>query len=226
MIITRMVIDMDETRLRTIEQLQEFLRATPEVAFTAPPAGSAADDQRYEHISRVLARFDYPQRNKRERGVVLAYLRRTSGYSRAQLNRLVARWAVNRVAQTPLLKRYRAPAAPFARKYTAGDVALLVEMDRAHEDMCGPAIAHLLQRAHAVYGDPRYERLADLSGLTQRNQDQDGRRAHPQGDGQVGSSARSKCLTSRRRACSIWRVPAEARRRQRGSRIVAMLRVY
>ena len=154
---------MDETRLRTIEQLEEFLRATPEVAFTALGVGRAADDQRYEHISRVLARFDYPQRNKRERGVVLAYLRRTSGYGRAQLNRLVARWAVNRVAQTPLLKRYRAPAAPFARKYTPADVELLVEMDRAHEDVCGPAIAHLLQRAHAVYGDPRYERLADLS---------------------------------------------------------------
>ena len=154
---------MDETRLRTIEQLEDFLRATPEVAFTAPVMGSAADNQRYEHISRVLARFDYPQRNKRERGVVLAYLRRTSGYGRAQLTRLVARWAVNRVAQTPLLKRYRAPAAPFARKYTAADVELLVQMDRAHEDVCGPAIAHLLQRAHTVYGDPRYERLADLS---------------------------------------------------------------
>jgi len=52
-------------------------------------------------------------------------------------------------------------------------------MDRAHEDLCGPAIAHLyadhgmdpirrsvtppLQRVHTVYGDPRYERLADLS---------------------------------------------------------------
>jgi transposase InsO family protein len=158
-----MVIDMDETRLRTIEQLQQFLSATPEVAFTAPRAGSAADNQRYEHISRVLARFDYPQRNKRERGVVLAYLRRTSGYHRAQLTRLVTRWADNRVAQDPLVKRYRAPAAPFARKYTATDVELLVEMDRAHEDVCGPAIAHLLQRAHTVYGDPRYERLADLS---------------------------------------------------------------
>lgn len=154
---------MDETRLRTIEQLQQFLSATPEVAFTAPRAGSAADNQRYEHISRVLARFDYPRRNKRERGVVLAYLRRTSGYGRAQLNRLVARWFDNRVAQHPLVKRYRAPAAPFARKYTATDVELLVEMDRAHEDVCGPAIAHLLQRAHTVYGDPRYERLADLS---------------------------------------------------------------
>ena len=82
---------MAETRLRTIEQLEEFLRATPEVAFTAPGAGRAADNQRYEHISRVLTRFDYPQRNKHERGVVLAYLRRTSGYGRAQVNRLVAR---------------------------------------------------------------------------------------------------------------------------------------
>ena len=64
MIITGMVIDMDETRLRTIEQLQQFLSATPEVAFTAPALSGAQDNQRYEHISRVLARFDYPQRNK------------------------------------------------------------------------------------------------------------------------------------------------------------------
>ena len=154
---------MDETRLRTIEQLQQFLSATPEVAFTAPALSGAPDYQRYEHISRVLARFDYPQRNKRERGVVLAYLRRTTGYGRAQLTRLVARWADNRVAQRPLVKRYRAPAAPFARKYTPADVALLVEMDRAQEDVCGAAIVHLLERAHTTYGDERYARLADLS---------------------------------------------------------------
>jgi hypothetical protein len=156
-----MVINMDETKLRTIAQLQEFLDATPEVSFTGT-AGDG-DAQRYEHISRVLRRFDYSQRNKRERGVVLAYLRRTSGYSRTQITRLVARWVDNRLAQAPLAKRYCAPAAPFARKYTARDIELLVEMDRANEDVCGPAIAHLLHRAYNVYGDQRYERLADLS---------------------------------------------------------------
>ena len=120
MIITRVLIDMDETRLRTIEQLRQLFSATPEVVFAAPPAGSAADNQRYEHMSRVLARFDNPQRGKHERGVVLAYLRRTSGYGRAQLTRLVGRWyrQPNRLAQHPLDKRYRtrAPAAPFARR--------------------------------------------------------------------------------------------------------------
>ncbi len=152
---------MDETKLRTIAQLQEFLDATPEVSFTG--TGGDGDTQRYEHISRVLRRFDYPQRNKRERGVVLAYLRRTSGYSRPQITRLVARWDENRLATVPLAKRYRAPAAPFARKYTASDIELLVEMDRANEDVCGPAIVHLLKRAHGVYDDARYERLAGLS---------------------------------------------------------------
>ncbi len=152
---------MNESQLRTIAQLQEFLDATPDISFTA--AAGDGDTQRYEHISRVLRRFDYPQRGKRERGVVLAYLRRTSGYSRPQITRLVARWEENRLATVPLAKRYRAPAAPFARKYTSSDVELLVQMDRANEDVCGPATRHLLKRAHGVYGDARYERLAGLS---------------------------------------------------------------
>ena len=163
MIIKSMVINMDETRLRTIEQLEEFLKATPQVAFSAHKEGPAGDNQRYAQISRVLARLDYAHRKKRERGVVLAYLRRITGYGRAQMTRLVARWRANRAAQCPLVKLYRRPVAPFARKYTALDVELLVEMDRAHEDVCGPAIAHLLQRAHGVYDDKRYERLAELS---------------------------------------------------------------
>jgi hypothetical protein len=156
-----MVINMDETKLRTIAQLQEFLDATPEVSFTGTVGDG--DSQRYEHINRVLKRFEYRQCGKRERGVVLAYLRRTSGYSRTQITRLVARWDENRLATVPLAKRYRAPAVPFARKYTPADVGLLVEMDRANVDVCGPAVVHLLRRAYTVYGDPRYERLAGLS---------------------------------------------------------------
>ena len=36
-------------------------------------------------------------------------------------------------------------------------------MDKANQDVCGPAIAHLLQRAYTLYGDAHYERLAGLS---------------------------------------------------------------
>ena len=53
-----MVIDMNETKLDTIAQLQDFLKATPEVSFGG--IGEKDGNERYEHISRVLKRFDYP----------------------------------------------------------------------------------------------------------------------------------------------------------------------
>jgi hypothetical protein len=158
-----MVINMDESKLRTIAQLEEFLAATPGVSFSGVANAETGVDERYAHISRVLKRFDYFHRGKHERGVVLAYLQHTSGYSRAQIKRLVARWHENRLAEIPLVKRYCAPAAPFARKYTASDIELLVEMDKANADVCGPAIVHLFKRAFNTYGDKRYERLANLS---------------------------------------------------------------
>ena len=154
-----MVINMNESKLCTIEQIEHFLRASALIEFSK----FGDDTERYAHISRVLKRFDYPRRTKRERGVLRRYLQHTSGYSRAQMTRLVAQWHANRLAKAPLRKRYEAPTAPFARKYTPLDIELLVEMDRANEDVCGPAIAHLLKRAYKDYGDPRYERLATLS---------------------------------------------------------------
>jgi hypothetical protein len=36
-------------------------------------------------------------------------------------------------------------------------------MDKANEDVCGPAIVHLLRGAFSDYGDLRYERLSKLS---------------------------------------------------------------
>ena len=62
-----MVINMDESRLRTIEQIEQFLAASAEVTFTA----HGCDVERYAHISRVLKRFDYPRRSKHDRGVLL-----------------------------------------------------------------------------------------------------------------------------------------------------------
>ena len=156
-----MVINMDETKLRTIAQIEQFLAATPEIEFSGIAEGG--DVERYAHVSRVLKRFDFPARSKRERGVLRGYLCRTTGYSRAQITRLIARWGSNRLASIPLKKRYSAPSAPFVRKYTADDINLLVEMDQANVQVCGPAISHLFKRALRVYGDSRYVRLAELS---------------------------------------------------------------
>lgn len=58
LIITRMVINMDESRLTTIPQIEDFLSASASIEFKPEPG--AADVERYAHISAVLKRFDYP----------------------------------------------------------------------------------------------------------------------------------------------------------------------
>lgn len=78
--------------------------------------------------------------------MVLRYLLVTSGYSRAQLTRLLARV---HDGQRLLYMRYRAPAHAFARRYTPADALLAGEVDRAHGTLSGPSTAHLLWRVLA-----------------------------------------------------------------------------
>lgn len=154
-IIHPMVIDMNESQLKTVAQLRAFLEGTLTVVFQA----LSNDVQRYGLISAVLQRFAYRQLRRIDKGVVLRYLERITGYSRQQLTRLVGRYR----PATPLTKRYRAPVTGFRRKFTAADVKLLAQTDALHNTLSGPATRCLLQRAYTVYGDRRYKRLAVLS---------------------------------------------------------------
>lgn len=54
---------MNESRFCTIEQIEQFLSASTLIEFSK----HGSDTERYEHISRLLKRFEYLQRNKRER---------------------------------------------------------------------------------------------------------------------------------------------------------------
>lgn len=154
-IIAAMVIDMNEAQVRTLEQVRQVLAGTQALEFRR-----AEDDEgRYGWIEQVLRRFGYRQLGRGERGAVLAYLQRLSGYSRAQVTRLVARWLTGK----PLVKNYRRPVHAFARRYTTADVALLAEVDRAMGTLSGPATACVLRRQRDVFGVAGFERLGDIS---------------------------------------------------------------
>jgi transposase InsO family protein len=150
-----MVIDMNEAQVRTLEQVRQVVAGTQALEFRR----TEDDAGRYAWIELVLRRFDYRHLKRAERGQVLAYLQRLSGFSRAQLTRLVARW----VGGEPLVKAYRAPEHAFARRYTTVDVALLAEVDRVMDTLSGPATACVLRRQRDVFGDERFQRLGSIS---------------------------------------------------------------
>lgn len=150
-----MVINMNEAQVRTLEQLREVLQGTQALEF----GPAQCDEDRYAWIESVLKRFNYRQLKRAARGLVLAYLQRLSGYSRAQITRLVSRW----MAGKPLVKQYRAPLHAFARRFTEMDVALLADVDNAMGGLSGPATACVLRRQRDLFKDARFARLGDLS---------------------------------------------------------------
>ena len=150
-----MVIEMNEAQLTTTAQLRAFLKGTSEVRF----AGAGADAGRYAFIQAVLRRLRYARLVRADKGVVLRYLERVSGYSRAQVRRLVKR----ALGGQRLAKRYRAPRVGFTRQFKEEDIALLATTDALHSTLSGPATKKLMQRALEVFGDVRYQRLATIS---------------------------------------------------------------
>jgi hypothetical protein len=154
-IIESMVIDMNEAQVRTLEQVRQVLAGTQALEFQA----TADDAGRYAWVETVLRRFEYSRLPRGERGTLLVYLQRLSGYSRAQVTRLVSRWSSGK----PLAKHYAGPAHAFARRYTAVDVALLADVDRAMGTLSGAATACVLRRQRDVFGDERFARLGSIS---------------------------------------------------------------
>jgi hypothetical protein len=147
-----MTIGMKNLEQLSLAEMEEFLNGNRRVEFKLTSEAS------YALIERVLREQKYRRLAKLERGTVSRYLRKVTGLSRPQLNRLIGRWK-----QTSRVERQPAQRPSFAHRYTAADIALLAEVDSVHEDLSGPAVRRLLCRGHEFFEDTRYSRLATIS---------------------------------------------------------------
>ena len=135
------------------DQNQEFLRSSEAIEFTSGERG-----ERYLWVERVLAAQKYRELAKGERGLVRAYLRKVTGLSEAQSTRLIRAFLDHGVVRAQPYQRHM-----FAARYTAEDIALLAEVDRAHGRLSGPATRRILQRGYEQFGEKQNERLAKIS---------------------------------------------------------------
>ena len=76
----RMIIDLNESKIRALDQVRAILDDT----HTLDSLRAASADERREWVASVLRRFRYYQRRRAHRGLVLRYVRRFGGFSRAQ----------------------------------------------------------------------------------------------------------------------------------------------
>jgi hypothetical protein len=111
------------------EQVREFLRSSREIEF----AGCRRAEI-YAWVERMLVAQRYGSLGKSERGLIRAYGEKVTGLSVSQMTRLIRAYLDTGKVQEQSYQRHR-----FATRYTDQDIALLAEVDRAHERLSGPA---------------------------------------------------------------------------------------
>ena len=106
--------------LTSVAQMQDFLKGSQAVAF----AVATNKDERYQFVERLLNRFAYPRLKRREKGIVIRFLQKVTGYSRQQLTRMIQRYI-----EQGQLKRFHKALNGFEQHYTAEDIRLLAQDD-------------------------------------------------------------------------------------------------
>jgi hypothetical protein len=127
---------MNDKSLQTIEQVKQFLDGSEGIEFRGLTV-----EEKYGWIERVLVRFRYYSLKRAEKGVIRRYLEKVSGYSRAQVSRLIGEYKRRGRLEKTQYRRHR-----FPRKYTSSEVGLLARTDELHGYLSGPATKKIMER--------------------------------------------------------------------------------
>lgn len=148
-----MTITMHNARIPTIPEMTALANAGDHLSFTATNRQEA-----YAWIEHILTGTRYRNLRKKHRTHVRRYIRTMTGYSSAQLTRLISQW---NTAGRLRIKDYRRHSFP--RRYTDHDIVLLARVDEAHSCLAGPATSKILKDEYQLFHNPEYERLSRIS---------------------------------------------------------------
>ena len=137
----------------THSQINEFLKGSAGIEFRGQSRAEV-----YGWVEKMLVNQEYHRQPKKQRGAIRAYLSKVAGLSLPQIARLIRAHAHTGKVEAKVYRRQR-----FAAKYRAADIALLAQVDGAHERLSGPATRCILKREYSEFGNQKFARLAEIS---------------------------------------------------------------
>lgn len=146
-----MTLTMNDTHINTIQDAQEFLSKHDKIQFKHQNKTEA-----YAWVENTLVKFTYIQLSKTDKGILRDYITIMTGYSRAQITRLITQYLTTGYVQVTEYQRHS-----FAHKYQDRDIKLLAITDELHEFPNGNAVKTTLKRLAVL--DPQYKSIAQIS---------------------------------------------------------------
>ena len=148
-----MTMNMNDDSVVSMAQLKELIKLGNSATFIHNDRVGA-----YTWINTTLGKFRYFRETKKHRSIIKEYIRSMTGYSDAQVDRLIAR-----KKKTGQVRAHERTQPTFPRIYTTDDVALLAEVDNAEQRRTGGAVKKTFEDMYTLYGDPRFKRLSRIS---------------------------------------------------------------
>lgn len=148
-----MNVMLSDRRVMKMEELAAFVESSGPLSFRR-----VSQEESYAWVERTLCCYGYSSRSKREKGVLRRYILKMTGYSPAQLTRLIAKYRRTGQVRVTTYQRHRFPS-----KYTREDQALLAEVDNAHNRLSGPATQAILRREYRLFGHEAFRCLSEIS---------------------------------------------------------------
>ena len=146
-----MTLTMTDSYLRTVAEIKDFLQHSSKIVFRRRSRPEA-----YAWIEKVLMRLKYVSLNKPDKGVLRAYIGLITGYSRAQVTRLIGLMVDTGHVEVAAYRRHS-----FSRQYADSDIQLLAVTDELHEFPNGNTVKSILRRMAAC--DLRYDNICKVS---------------------------------------------------------------
>ena len=147
-----MNITMIDTNLNDFHALGRFLHGVPKIEFSG-----TSKEERYEWVKEVLNRFNFRKLKKGKRGQVREYIQKITGYSNAQISRLIAKYLRGKLYFVEYQRH------SFPTKYSPADIVLLVKTDNIHQRLNGFATRKILIREYGKYGKTEYGKISHIS---------------------------------------------------------------
>lgn len=149
-----MKITMNDSRLINVTQLSEFLKGSQGVSLSLE---NALIEEKYKFIDEAIKRLNYSKLSKKEKRIVYVYLRKITGYKKAQLYRLMKK------AEIGKLKKNMYQRINPHKIYTTHDIKLLEKTDELHLRMSEKATLEILRRENEVFNHKEYQTISGVS---------------------------------------------------------------
>ena len=147
-----MKIIMDDLRLSNINQIKSFLKGSEKCGLRL-----CSLTDKYNLINRTIDRLGYPGLKRKEKRLVISYLRKLTGYKKAQLFRLIDRALFGDLVR----KKYQRKNPNII--YQPFDVKLLEQTDELHFRLNSMATKEILRREHEIFHHQAYANISKVS---------------------------------------------------------------